>query len=97
MLLAAILGEVDVLEGKLNVPRPPRTRDRHDHLANKDNWIIPSAIAFVAQIPWIENASIKDNILFGLPYDEQRYNKVIEVCALRKDLDMLSDGEDTEV
>lgn len=97
LLLAAILGEVDVLEGKINVPRPPSTRERHDHLANKDNWIIPSAIAFVAQIPWIENASIKDNILFGLPFDEYRYNTVIEVCALKKDLEMLTDGEGTEI
>lgn len=97
LLLAAILGEVDLLSGKINVPRPPNTYDRRDHLANKDNWIIPSAIAFVAQIPWIENASIKDNILFGLPYDDQRYNRVIEVCALRKDLDMLTDDENTEI
>ncbi|KAF8858156.1 P-loop containing nucleoside triphosphate hydrolase protein [Acephala macrosclerotiorum] len=97
LLLAAILGEVDVLAGKLNVPQPPHPRDRRDHLANKENWIIPSSIAFVAQIPWIENASIKDNVLFGLPFDEYRYNKVIEVCALRKDLDMLTDGENTEI
>ena len=97
LLLAAILGEVDVLSGKINVPRPPLTRERRDHLATKDNWIIPSSIAFVAQIPWIENASIRDNILFGLPFDVERYNKVIEVCALRKDLDMLNDGENTEI
>ncbi|KAE9366466.1 putative ABC bile acid transporter [Stipitochalara longipes BDJ] len=97
LLLAAILGEVDVLSGKINVPRAPHTRDRHDSLATKDNWIIPSSIAFVAQIPWIENASIKDNILFGLPYDEQRYDTVLEVCALKKDLEMLTDGEGTEI
>lgn len=97
LLLAAILGEVDVLGGKLNVPQAPGASERHDQLANKDNWIIPSAIAFVAQIPWIENASIKDNILFGLPFDDYRYSKVIEVCALRKDLDMLTDGENTEI
>lgn len=97
LLLAAILGEVDVLSGKINVPRPPDAHDRRDHLANKDNWIIPSSIAFVAQIPWIENATIKDNILFGLPYDDERYQKVVDVCALRKDLDMLTDGENTEI
>ncbi len=97
LLLAAILGEVDVLSGKINVPRAPPPFERHDHLANRDNWIIPSAIAFVAQIPWIENATIKDNVLFGLPFDEYRYNKVIQVCALRKDLDMLADGELTEI
>ncbi|TVY41910.1 ATP-dependent bile acid permease, partial [Lachnellula cervina] len=97
LLLASILGEVDVLDGKINVPSPPHTLSRHDHLANPANWIIPSAIAFVAQIPWIENASIKDNILFGLPFDQYRYKKVLEVCALKKDLDMLTDGESTEI
>ncbi|RFU32555.1 hypothetical protein B7463_g3759, partial [Scytalidium lignicola] len=97
LLLASLFGEVDVLSGKISVPKPPSPEERRDHLANRDNWIIPSSIAFVAQIPWIENASIKDNILFGLPYDELRYNNVIDVCALRKDLDMLTDGEETEI
>lgn len=97
LMLASILGEVDILDGKVHVPRGPKPEERHDHLANKDNWIIPSSIAFVAQIPWIENASIKDNILFGLPLDESRYEKVIEYCALRKDLEMLGDGENTEI
>ncbi|KAK3398126.1 P-loop containing nucleoside triphosphate hydrolase protein [Sordaria brevicollis] len=97
LMLSAILGEVDVLEGTLFVPRAPSLADRHDDKANKDNWIIPSAIAYVAQIPWIENATIKENILFGLPFDEERYNKTIEVCALKKDLEMLTDGENTEI
>ncbi|CAD6448965.1 fa14f840-ff15-4b9d-8691-809f6f71babf [Sclerotinia trifoliorum] len=97
LMLASILGEVDILAGKVHVPRGPKAEERRDHLANKDNWIIPSSIAFVAQIPWIENASIKDNILFGLPSDEDRYQKVIEYCALRKDLEMLGDGENTEI
>ncbi|KAM3068375.1 hypothetical protein ACMFMG_009513 [Clarireedia jacksonii] len=97
LMLASILGEVDIISGAVKVPRGPRPEERHDHLANRDNWIIPSSIAFVAQIPWIENASIKDNILFGLPLDEQRYEKVIEVCALRKDLEILGDGENTEI
>ncbi len=57
LLLAAILGEVDMLSGKINVPRAPHTRDRYDSLATKENWIIPSAIAFVAQIPWIVSSS----------------------------------------
>ncbi|KAH8816370.1 putative ABC bile acid transporter [Xylogone sp. PMI_703] len=97
LLLASLFGEVDVLSGKINVPKAPTPAERRDHLANRDNWIIPSSIAFVAQIPWIENASIKDNIIFGLPYDELRYNKVVDACALRKDLDMLTDGEQTEI
>ncbi|KAI0137590.1 putative ATP-binding cassette transporter protein [Hypoxylon sp. NC0597] len=95
LMLAAILGEVDILAGSISVPRAPS--QRHDQKANRDNWIIPGAIAFVAQIPWIENATVKENILFGLPYDAYRYNKTVEVCALTKDMEMFSDGENTEI
>lgn len=97
LLLSSILGETDLLSGRINVPTAPSLYDRHDSKATKDNWIIPSAIAFVAQIPWIENATIKENIIFGLPFDEYRYNKTLEVCALPKDLKMLPDGENTEI
>ncbi|KAI1490070.1 P-loop containing nucleoside triphosphate hydrolase protein [Biscogniauxia mediterranea] len=97
LILAAILGEVDILSGSIAVPRAPPLHERHDGKANKSNWIIPGAIAFVAQIPWIENATVKENILFGLPYDEYRYKKTVEVCALAKDLEMFTDGEETEI
>ena len=97
LLLAAILGEVDKISGTIKVPKGPSLRDRFDYKATKGNWIIDSAIAFVAQIPWIENASIKDNILFGLPFDAGRYRSVLSVCALQKDLEMLPDGEMTDI
>lgn len=97
LMLAAILGEVDLIQGSISLPRAPTSDDRKDSEATKANWIIPEAIAYVAQIPWIENASIRDNIEFGLPHDEERYKKTIEVCALKKDLEMLSDGENTEI
>jgi len=97
LLLAAILGEVDLLEGTVTAPRPPPTDQRFDNKATAANWLIPSSVAFVSQTPWIENASIKDNILFGLPYDETRYTKVIAACALEQDLGMLDDGDLTEV
>ncbi|KAI8624244.1 P-loop containing nucleoside triphosphate hydrolase protein [Xylariaceae sp. FL1651] len=97
LMLAAILGEVDILAGSIARPRVPPLHERHDGKANKENWIIPGAIAYVAQIPWIENATVKENILFGLPYDEIRYKKTIEVCALTKDIEMFSDGEETEI
>jgi ABC-type multidrug transport system fused ATPase/permease subunit len=97
LLLASILGECDVLEGTIKAPVPPPIKQRFDHLATGANWIIDSAFAYVAQIPWIENATIKDNILFGLPYNETRYQKVLFACALEKDLDMLPDGEMTDI
>jgi ABC-type multidrug transport system fused ATPase/permease subunit len=97
LLLAAILGEVDVVEGNITVPRPPLADHRFDSKATATDWIIPSAIAYVAQTPWIENASIKDNILFGLPFDEIRYSKVLKSCALAQDLELFDDGDLTEV
>ena len=97
LLLAAILGEAEVLSGTIRVPRPPPVHERFDSKATATNWILPSAIAFVSQTPWIENATIKDNILFGLPFDPKRYNDVLSACALTKDLAMLEDGDSTEV
>ena len=97
LLLAAILGEAEKLAGSIEVPKAPAAESRFDYKANESNWIIEPAIAFVAQTPWIENASIRNNILFGLPFDPSRYKKVISCCALEKDLDILPDGEMTDI
>lgn len=97
LLLASILGEAELMTGRITVPNAPLVEARHDHKANKSDWIIDSVIAYVAQTPWIENANIKDNILFGLPYDVERYKEVLSSCALMKDLEMLPDGELTDI
>lgn len=97
LLLASIIGEAEVLDGVLTVPKGPLAQERYDSAANRGNWYIESSVAFVAQIPWIENATIRDNILFGLPLDNTRYQKVLKACALAKDLEMLEDGELTDI
>jgi ABC-type multidrug transport system fused ATPase/permease subunit len=97
LILSALLGEVEVLDGKITLPKSPSVAERNDKAANKGNWILPSAVAYVPQIPWIENCSLKDNVLFGLPYDESRYKEVIQACALQKDLEILVDGDRTEI
>ncbi|RMZ88221.1 hypothetical protein DV736_g4561, partial [Chaetothyriales sp. CBS 134916] len=97
LLLSSIIGEAEVLEGTVSVPEAPREAERYDSKATPSDWIIHSSVAYVAQIPWIENASIRDNILFGLPMDPDRYKKVLNVCALEKDLEMLEDGEQTDI
>jgi ABC-type multidrug transport system fused ATPase/permease subunit len=97
LLLASILGEADVLGGTIHVPQAPPPEERYDDQATPNDWYIDAAIAFVAQIPWIENATIRDNILWGLPHDTTRYQKVLHACALEKDLEVLPDGELTDI
>ena len=97
LFLTSLIGEADLLSGRVRAPKPPSIKDRFDHIAHKGDWIIESAMAFVAQISWIENATIQENILFGLPYQADRYEKVIDHCALKQDLDNLPDGDMTEL
>lgn len=54
-------------------------------------------IAFVPQQAWIQNSSLKNNILFGKPFVEDFYNQVIEACALMPDLEMLPGGDMVEI
>ncbi|KAI9222632.1 ABC transporter type 1, transmembrane domain-containing protein, partial [Blastocladiella britannica] len=54
-------------------------------------------VAFVTQQAWILNTSLRENIAFGLPYDEKRYNRVIDACALRRDLESLAQGDETVI
>ncbi|KAI9112741.1 hypothetical protein K1719_016244 [Acacia pycnantha] len=53
--------------------------------------------AYVAQTSWIQNGTIQDNILYGLPMDRHKYNEVVRVCCLDKDLEMMDDGDQTEI
>jgi ATP-binding cassette subfamily C (CFTR/MRP) protein 4 len=52
-------------------------------------------IAYVSQSSWILSGSIKENILFGQPYNEAKFNRVIKACALEKDFSMFPNAENT--
>ena len=54
-------------------------------------------MAYVPQQAWIQNATVRDNILFGKPYDEVRYKNVLHACALETDLEILPGGDMTEI
>jgi ATP-binding cassette subfamily C (CFTR/MRP) protein 10 len=51
----------------------------------------------VPQEPWIQFATLRDNILFGLPYEVDKYNEVVFACALQQDIQSLPAGDMTEV
>ncbi|THH21507.1 hypothetical protein EUX98_g8371, partial [Antrodiella citrinella] len=54
-------------------------------------------IAYASQESWVQNETIRDNILFGTEYEEERYNKVLEQCGLKRDLELFEAGDMTEV
>ncbi|KAM4702820.1 ATP-binding cassette sub-family C member 2 [Rhinophrynus dorsalis] len=66
-----------------------------DHIRGHIN--IKGSVAYVPQQAWIQNATLKDNILFGSEMDEERYYKVLEACALLPDLEMLAGGDMSEI
>jgi len=94
LLIAAILGEANLLEGCICVPNSlapsPGT-------VYSEDWIMPGSLAYVSQTPWLDNGSLQDNILFGLRFVKQRYDQVIKACALETDLNTLVDRDRTEL
>jgi ABC-type multidrug transport system fused ATPase/permease subunit len=55
------------------------------------------SIAYCSQRAWIQNATVRDNILFGLPFEQDHYTRVIRACALESDLELLEHGDETEI
>ncbi|KAI8092836.1 uncharacterized protein BX664DRAFT_357339 [Halteromyces radiatus] len=90
-LLSSLFGETYCYNGSVVLPPRPALHHRHQ-LGGA-----VSGIAYVAQTAWLQNCSIRDNILFGLDYDEERYAKVLYMTALTRDLDILEFGDQTEV
>ncbi|XP_078129230.1 ATP-binding cassette sub-family C member 2 [Sander vitreus] len=58
---------------------------------------IQGSLAFVPQQAWIQNATLRDNILFGSSHEERRFQEVIQACALAPDLELLPGGDLTEI
>lgn len=87
-LLMALLGELTTLEGRIVMSKNASKVDEHGHALG---------ISYFAQSPWLRHQSIKDNILFGHPYDHDRYDTVLDCCQLDADLAVLEDGDATEI
>uniref|UniRef100_A0A7N9D4W9 ATP-binding cassette sub-family C member 10 n=1 Tax=Macaca fascicularis TaxID=9541 RepID=A0A7N9D4W9_MACFA len=60
-------------------------------------WGLSKGFGLATQEPWIQFATIRDNILFGKTFDAQLYKEVLEACALNDDLSILPAGDQTEV
>ncbi|KAJ2786338.1 Transporter of the ATP-binding cassette (ABC) [Coemansia interrupta] len=89
-LLSALIGEMNLTHGRILLPTT-----RGESLTG--NELAVAGIAYVAQEAWLRNATIRENILFGEPYDQQRYEEVLWMCALKPDLRILIAGDMTEI
>lgn len=58
---------------------------------------VSGVVSYASQEPWLFPSTIKQNIIFGEPFDLERYNKTINVCALQADLDLFPEGDETVV
>ncbi|XP_031726932.1 multidrug resistance-associated protein 1 [Anarrhichthys ocellatus] len=58
---------------------------------------VKGSVAYVPQQAWIQNATLKDNIMFGQERREAWYQRVVEACALQPDLEILPAGDETEI
>ncbi|ORX96337.1 P-loop containing nucleoside triphosphate hydrolase protein [Basidiobolus meristosporus CBS 931.73] len=88
-MLMGLLGEMNLLEGSIYIPKRSGRRNSIGGFH--------TGVAYVSQQAWLQNDTIRNNILFGQPYDEKRYNEVIEACALERDLEILEGGDETEI
>ncbi|KAI0087237.1 multidrug resistance-associated ABC transporter [Irpex rosettiformis] len=63
----------------------------------RGNCVFSSSAAYVPQSAWIMNATLRDNIIFGSEEDEDKLQEIIKACCLERDLEMLPNGEFTEI
>jgi ATP-binding cassette subfamily C (CFTR/MRP) protein 1 len=86
-ILSAILGEMESInESKVYIPRHGEEEKEMHGFAS-----------YCTQSPWVVNDTLRGNILFGRDYDEDRYNKILDCCALLDDIAVLPAGDMTEI
>lgn len=59
--------------------------------------LFQGSVAYVPQQAWIQNATLKKNVLFNKPYESKLYKEALEACALLPDLEILPGGDQTEI
>eukprot|EP00741_Cyanophora_paradoxa_P010538 tig00000158_g10189.t1 len=58
---------------------------------------VGGTLAYVPQAPWIQFGTVRSNILFGKPFEDYKYRHVVYACALERDMEILGDGDETEI
>ena len=93
-------GEFIAVVGKVGTGKTTLLRSITGNInihGEKSSVTLGGKVAYVEQEPWIQNASFRDNILFGSEYDPELYSKVLSVCELKKDIELLPAGDMSEI
>ncbi|KAF9127473.1 hypothetical protein BGW39_005840 [Mortierella sp. 14UC] len=85
-----LLGEMNTTQERAFLPR------RDDHATDTTTGL-SNSIAYATQKAWLLNESIRNNILFGSGFEQTRYEQVVGMCALRRDFEILENGDETEI
>uniref|UniRef100_A0A673HFZ3 ATP-binding cassette sub-family C member 8-like n=1 Tax=Sinocyclocheilus rhinocerous TaxID=307959 RepID=A0A673HFZ3_9TELE len=89
-LLLAALGEMQKISGTVKWNSPTDAAADGDIRKR-------GAVAYASQKPWLLNTTLAENITFEMPLIKQRYRAVIEACSLQPDIDILPQGDQTEI
>ncbi|XP_039312480.1 multidrug resistance-associated protein 4-like isoform X1 [Solenopsis invicta] len=96
-MLHLLLRELDPGAGSVILIQDPSKNIIRGNLANYYTDNPNLRISYASQEPWLFGGTVKDNILFGQPYDKARYTQVANVCALTKDFRQFPQGDMTIV
>ncbi|KAL8942523.1 MAG: hypothetical protein Q9216_001624 [Gyalolechia sp. 2 TL-2023] len=97
LLLQAIIGEVDIFNGAVRRPHPSLDHPIQSVILLGEDWILPKHTVFVAQTAWIENGTLRANVLFGLPFYHSRFVAVLDACTFSPDIAAMENGDLTEI
>lgn len=96
--LSARKGELSCIVGRVGAGKSSLLQAILGELwKNSGEVTVRGRIAYVAQAPWVMNASVRENIVFGHRWDPEFYDLTVEACALLDDFKTLPDGDQTEV
>lgn len=95
-LIAALMGDMAQVQGDERAPMLPSRYlpMYHNPVRDPDHPnLYLHKVAYVAQKPWIEHTTIRENILFSESWDDTRYRAVLHQCDLLRDLSLFDNGD----
>lgn len=90
-------GEFIVITGSIGSGKSSLLSALQGYMPRIDGTIDINGDLVLCAQPWIQNTTVQGNITFGLNFDKEAYNKVVEACSLKSDFDILPAGDLTEI